>query len=347
MKDHHMKVSIDRELLAKYIRRECTVQEKQRVEAFLFQPEWQQALEELLKEDFEAFDHVSYTESENISWNQHFRENYTHKQSGRFFRYSQWMGYAAACLILFAAGFWYFSVNQKTSVVEHQQVVMMEQVNPSGQRSVITLPDSSVVHLGALSSIRYPKKFGSKYREVILKGEAFFDVKPDKRHPFTVLTGVVQTKVLGTSFKINAFKQVMVSVATGKVQVAKLNSEGTTDKPLAILTPGQQVSWNADTNETKLDLVDIDEIREWTKGKVTFANASLAEIVETLERWYNVEISFADEKMARTRLSLIVKAAVPIQHSLDIICSTAHLKYKVAGNKITITHKQINRNMNR
>lgn len=334
-----MEVSVDRELLTKYIRRECTATEKQQVEAFLFQPEWKQALEELLKADFEAFEHTAYTDSQNASWNQHFRKNYASKPSRSLLRYSQWMGYAAACLILLGLGFWYLNTNPNTAAVAPEQVLMLEYANPRGQRAVITLPDSSVVHLAALSSIRYPKKFGTANREVILSGAAFFEVKPDKKHPFTVQTGAVQTKVLGTSFKIDAFKKVIVSVATGRVQVAKLDRSGATGKALAILTPGQELSWDAVTDQAKLNLVDIDEVKDWSNGKVIFANASLAEITETLERWYNVDIKFADKKLSSARLSLIVKASVPIQHSLDIICSTAHLQYKLSGNQITISHK--------
>lgn len=333
-----MEVSVDRELLTKYICRKCTVTEKQQVEAFLFQPEWKQALEELLKADFEAFDHHDYTESENASWNQHFRDNYVNKTSRSFFRYSQWMGYAAACLIVLGMAFWYFNANQNI-LLKPEQVAMLEYANPRGQRAVITLPDSSVVHLAASSSIHYPKKFGSVNREVILSGAAFFEVKPDKEHPFTVQTGAVQTKVLGTSFKIDAFKNVIVSVATGRVQVAKLDRRGAIGKALAILTPGQELSWDAVTDQAKLNLVDIDEVRDWSNGKITFANTSLAEIAETLEKWYNVDIRFADDKLSRARLSLIVKASVPIQHSLDIICSTAHLQYQLNGNQIAISHK--------
>lgn len=93
-----MKESVDRELLAKYVCKECTAKEKQQVELFLFQPEWKQALEDLLKEDFETFEHEAYPESEIAAWNQRFRKNYTEAQSPvSLFRYRSWMGYAAAC----------------------------------------------------------------------------------------------------------------------------------------------------------------------------------------------------------------------------------------------------------
>ncbi|EHQ26363.1 LOW QUALITY PROTEIN: hypothetical protein Mucpa_2229 [Mucilaginibacter paludis DSM 18603] len=335
-----MKESVDRELLAKYVCKECTAKEKQQVELFLFQPEWKQALEDLLKEDFETFEHEAYPESEIAAWNQRFRKNYTEAQSPvSLFRYRSWMGYAAACfLILIASGVWYRNTSQKSAVAQQQQMALVVHANPCGQRSVLTLPDGSIVHLGALSSISYPKVVGSINRAVTLTGEAFFEVTHDKLHPFTVQAGSVQTKVLGTSFKIEAFKQVVVSVATGRVQVSKLNNAGNAERLLAVLTPGRMINYSTATGKADIGTTDIDELRDWTQGKVTFANASLREITETLERWYNVDISFSNPQLENIRLSLIVKATVPIQHPLDIICSTAHLKYKLKDHQITITN---------
>jgi transmembrane sensor len=336
-KAHNMKVSVNRELLLKYVRKACTVEEQQQIEAFLFQPEWKQALEELLKEDFEAFEPMDYPESDLAVWNQRFRTNHTDTPtSGRFFNYNRWMGYAAACILMLGIGIWYLNTPQENAPSKLGATVVTLG-NPRGQRSAITLPDGSVVHLGALSSISYPKLFGTADRAVILTGEAFFEVKPDKLHPFTIRTGKVQTRVLGTSFKIDAFKRIIVSVATGRVEVNKLNAAGLKERSLAVLIPGQKVSYDKQNDRAELGSSDIEEINAWTKGSVTFTNTPLEEIAETLERWYNIDISFANESLRKTRLSLIVKATVPIQHSLDIICSTAHLKYNIKGNKITVT----------
>lgn len=310
MKRRKMNKAIDRELLTKYMRGQCTATEEELVKAFLNQPGWKEALAEILKEDFETFEHTAYSNEENAGYNQRFRAMYTgHRPSRRLFSAGgSWIGYAAACLLLIGVSCWYFYARLQPGI--RQDVAMLERINPKGQRSVITLPDSSKVYLGAASAIRYPEKFGSGNRGIMLKGEAYFEVAHDKRHPFTIQTGAIQTKVLGTTFKINAFKDVIVSVTTGKVQVAKLDSKDKTSKPLAILMPGQQVTWQHETGKTILAAINTDEIREWKDGKVTFANASLAEIAETLERWYNVDILLSDKKAEQIKLSMILKATV-------------------------------------
>src|SRR5690625_6727137 len=63
-------------------------------------------------------------------------------------------------------------------------------------------------------------------REVILEGEAFFDVVPDPDKPFIVHSENLRTKVLGTSFNIRAFEDeqdIKITVATGKVAVGQAN----------------------------------------------------------------------------------------------------------------------------
>lgn len=330
IEDIIMKVSIDKELLTRFARGECTRAEQEQVKAFLEQPEWKQALEELLNDDFETFSHTPYTETDNTAWNQHFRENYAGRNVVRPVWDLRWISYAAACILIIGGCYWFFNMYQNSGSAVQQQLAMLSKTNPKGQRSIITLPDSTVVYLGAASSLRYPEQFGSGNREVLLEGEAWFEVANDQQHPFTIQTGMIQTKVLGTTFKIDAFKDVTVSVATGKVQVAKR------DSALAILTPGRQVTWNAQTGEINLVDIDAEEITAWKEGKVTFANTSLAEIAETLERWYNVDIRFKDEQIAQTKLSIILRSTVTLQHSLDIICNTLHLKYTLDGKTIMI-----------
>lgn len=326
-----MKEQINRELLVKYVRGECTSAELEAVKQFLFQPEWQQALEELLGEDFAGFQHAAPAEGEGREWNRRFREKYADVPQPRFsFIRSRWIGYAAVCIVVFGAAWWLTGTLRQQIPPSHSGTAMLEHSNPRGKRSKIILPDSSVIYLGPASSVRYPEKFGAVNREIALQGDAYFEVKPDQRHPFTVQTGEISTRVLGTSFKIDAFRDIAVSVTTGKVQVVKKDSE------LAQLTPGQQVIWNRETGRAVTTQADIDEIKEWKNGRVTFVNTTLEDIAETLERWYDVDIRFSNEQVAHTRLSLIIKATVPVQHSLDIICSTAHLKYTTNHNIITI-----------
>ena len=59
---------------------------------------------------------------------------------------------------------------------------------PAGQRINITLVDGTNVWLNARTSLSYPVKFGKNNRQVVLDGEAYFDVTKDKSKPFIVQT---------------------------------------------------------------------------------------------------------------------------------------------------------------
>lgn len=52
---------------------------------------------------------------------------------------------------------------------------------PAGQRINITLPDGTNVWLNARTSLKYPTMFSKKNRQVILDGEAYFDVARDEK----------------------------------------------------------------------------------------------------------------------------------------------------------------------
>lgn len=80
------------------------------------------------------------------------------------------------------------------------------------------LSDGSEVTLNKNARLYYPRKFGDKKRELTLKGEAFFNVQPDKNRPFQINVNGTKITVLGTSFNINSKgNSVIVVVKTGKV----------------------------------------------------------------------------------------------------------------------------------
>ena len=53
----------------------------------------------------------------------------------------------------------------------------------------------------------YWYKFTGDIRSVYLIGEANFDVKKDKQHPFIVKTNHLKVKVLGTKFNVHAYAE--------------------------------------------------------------------------------------------------------------------------------------------
>jgi len=106
---------------------------------------------------------------------------------------------------------------------------------PMGGQYQLSLPDGSRVWLNSGSSIRFPTVFIGKERIIELKGEAFFDIRENKKMPFIVKTNMsMDIRVLGTQFNVMAYddeKSINTTLLEGSVQLLK--ESGT-----AFLEPG-------------------------------------------------------------------------------------------------------------
>jgi transmembrane sensor len=99
-------------------------------------------------------------------------------------------------------------------------------VSAANEVKTFYLPDSTKVWLNVLSEISYGKDFNSSKRKINLKGQAYFTVKPDSLHPFTIQTSGTLIDVLGTSFDVNETDSlVQVIVEEGKVKLSKDDSK--------------------------------------------------------------------------------------------------------------------------
>ncbi|XOV92994.1 MAG: FecR family protein [Bacteroidota bacterium] len=202
--------------------------------------------------------------------------------------FNNWRGIAAAIALMIISGWFFLSQHEEGEMVSEVMPFIIKS-NPSGKKSLITLPDGSIVKLNSDSYIEYPEKFGED-RMVKLVGEAFFDVSRDTLHPFIISTGDIQVKVLGTSFNVKAFpfeESMTVAVASGKVLVEKKNKVN--NKQVSTLLPSEMVSIYHKTGAFHKSRFDPD-ILAWRDGVLVFKQASFTEIVERLERWYGVDI---------------------------------------------------------
>ncbi|WP_147678145.1 FecR family protein [Algibacter pacificus] len=169
---------------------------------------------------------------------------------------------------------------------------------PYGKRSKITLSDGSVVHLNAGTKFIFPEKFLLKERTVILSGEAFFEVKPDKEHPFIVKTMEenFSIEVLGTKFNISAYPTdgyIFTALTEGKVNVVE---NGFLNNKKTVLQPGQLATWYK--NEEKVEVKEVDAYKYtlWTLGLLHFESESVINVIRKIERFYNINIEL-DEKL--------------------------------------------------
>nr|WP_262918292.1 FecR family protein [Mucilaginibacter straminoryzae] len=206
----------------------------------------------------------------------------------------------------------------------------------AGEVKKIYLPDGSSVWLNSRSRMRISDDFQVKdSRNVFLdQGEAFFEVTKNPRRPFFVITPSVTTRVLGTSFNVKAYKELtnaVVTVATGRVQV-KGGS-----RILAVLTRGQQVSYNTLTQKFELATVDPESAHQWMNGEYTLNQAGFNELAFAINNLYGYKLVSTDPASNHYKYSLRLKSARTLEETIKIICSVHQNHYRRSKNEVIIT----------
>ncbi|MBB6272953.1 ferric-dicitrate binding protein FerR (iron transport regulator) [Pedobacter cryoconitis] len=333
-------------LIRKYINQDCSPEELEDMKKLMLLPGTQQLFDEVLAESWTGL--VQEKDIDQPILNERLKDFYQRLETEegsalqktnseqtviRKIKRRNYLQYAAV-LALFIFSFATYSLLKFKKTPVQGLAVLRQVVNANGQRSTVTLPDNSEVFLGAGSKLVFPDKFAAGSREVKLEGEAFFQVTKNPKRPFIIHTGNVQTRVLGTSFKIEAFKNrpVTVAVATGKVRVDEYT--GHLVKSLAILTPGQQVTClmgNAIISKTV-----IDNVKAWKDGRLVFNKRTLQDITAELERWYDVKIIYKNKAKAEEELSVVLQASVPLRKIMEVLSATGHFHYKINEKNITI-----------
>lgn len=174
---------------------------------------------------------------------------------------------------------------------------MVEARAAKGQMIMVRLDDGTRIWLNSDSKLTYPKHFNGKKREIDLTGEAYFEVAHLPQKPFIIQSGDVKTVVLGTSFNIKAYpgnSKVEVTVLTGKVAVITPNREK--EKPNTIyVTPDQKITYNRSDIQIRPYSVKAEESIGWKEGKMLYNGTPLIQVIEEVERKYNVKLNCSDK----------------------------------------------------
>lgn len=201
-----------------------------------------------------------------------------------FFR--PWMRIAAAVLFLVSIAVWQYSNYIGQQIITTQTIAQ--------EKTTIDLPDGTKVWLNQKSSLYYEKQFDK--RIVHLEGEAFFDVAKMKGQSFEIYAGKSKTSVLGTSFNVRAYpdeNKVEIAVETGKVEFSAENKPSENVQ----LTPGEFATYTKTTEA--VDKITFTKLNAaaWKKGALRFNNSQLDEVIESLERYYDIDIEVSNNKI--------------------------------------------------
>jgi ferric-dicitrate binding protein FerR (iron transport regulator) len=194
-----------------------------------------------------------------------------------------WIG-----LLVLGAGIGMQALRRTTPEAIQKQPTYIEVATGYQQVRKVRLPDSSVVWLSSATRLSFDSDF-INHREVRLSGEAFFDVRSDAHHPFVVKAGDVSTQVFGTSFNVSAYPEageMRVSLKTGKVAV----SYGNHSKK--ILAPGELLVCDKGSGEERVIRQEPAEMDTWTGGRLVFYQTPLKEALAQIEARYGVHIIY-------------------------------------------------------
>ena len=175
--------------------------------------------------------------------------------------------------------------------------------------------------LFAESELYFPTRFRGQIREVRLKGEAFFDVKHDERHPFVVQTGTVDVKVLGTSFNVKAYP------GTGEVETSLV--EGRVSVKGEILRPDMQATYSEITGKLTYKLIQGENYRLRTEKIFVFDQERLDVILEELARWYDFTVFYQNPEVAEKRFGFKLEKYESVRTLLDILEMTGEVEFEL------------------
>ncbi len=315
------------DLLVKYLADEATPPEQEMVEV------WIKASDDN-KNYFRHFQLI-WNESqklasrsaidENRAW-QRFQRKVKKSEAGVALKGFGWWR-VAAVIVIIAGIAWIVSSLLETGSSEPPIVNVIS----TNEVKKDTLPDGSYATLNKNSTLTYPAVFKGKTRKVQLKGEAFFNVSPNKQKPFIIDVNDVQVRVVGTSFNVRSINgETEIIVETGVIQVSKADTT-------VELKAGERILFEAADTATRARVVAADDklYNYYVTRVFECDNTPLWKLVEKLNEAYGVSISIKRAELKKLPLTVTFNDE-SLDVILDIISQTLMIKVSRTENEIIL-----------
>jgi transmembrane sensor len=230
---------------------------------------------------------------------------------------------AAAIALLLAGGLLYaLQRDTPTTIVAAAEA----HETAAGETRIVALDEGSRVILGPSSRLTTRHGFGGDHRQVELEGTALFEVTHDPDRAFVVLAGGVRTTVLGTEFVVRAYEgddAVDVAVVEGRVSV-RADTE-------AEVSAGQ--SAHVENGIVRIGREDAAQLLAWRERRLAFRDATLRQAARELERWYDVDVVIADERLAQRRITMSMPATA-LDEVLALMQASLNVRVERTGDQV-------------
>ena len=242
--------------------------------------------------------------------------------------------------------------NERSEKKQYQDLVMVDDVlqvvpnnkelitysldNPRGSAALdIKLADGSLLTLNAGSSITFPNNFEENIRAVAMTGEILFEIAHLPTQPFVVTTRDLQVNVLGTVFNIKSFEgenSVETTLLEGKVNVSDQNGNS------LLLKPGEQAVYKTTSKSLSKRAVQAENIVAWKDGYLILDNESLRDVLQKVERIYNVTCQYEDD-FQDVKIWGTISTRGDLKEMLPLLERVSGVKLKLQQNKIMINQQ--------
>lgn len=308
---------MDKQLLQKYVRNECTPDEARLVLAYLATTDGQHQLRHLLNTSLADLDQQSLNAAEQQQARRLFERIQANKRpahslasigENRLGQRWHWLAAATVSLLLLTiAGWWFYqrTINPELLTIH----------TPYGQIRRVVLPDHSIVTMNGNTSIQYTDHWSTDSpREVWVEGEAFFEVVHTQNHQqFRVhLPERMNVEVLGTRFNVYTRQSATkVVLNEGRIQMR------VADRPANQLEmkPGEMFFADTEAKIYYKKPVNAQAQSSWRTDKLVFDGTTLMEIATLLHDTYGLDVEIRDAKLEKQKFS----GTIPSKNAATIL----------------------------
>ncbi|MFA6056833.1 MAG: FecR family protein [Taibaiella sp.] len=348
-------MTISPQLVARFLANTCSKDEADMVAKYF--EDHPEELEQYVTEEewlsFNTKDRIN-NNLEKIMW-QEIKRNTTQVMLVPWYRKVSWMA-AASVMLIIVSGAWlasnYYHKETTTLIAANKDTISgyATIINTGKELKNIIMEDGSIVSLSPNSSLHYQKPFDKNKRLLKLEGRAFFRVTKDAARPFIVSAGGLNTTALGTSFWIDAFKDVKymkVQLITGKVLIQKEHRNDRIIFEDVYLIPGQEMVMDRIAKRTIVSEItsEKEEHKKQQKKvghpaatvKLEFKQTPLKEVFKRLQQQYDVPVFFEEQDVEKMKFSGSYQSTDSLKSILNTIALVNNLKVELSGKGYRIT----------
>jgi transmembrane sensor len=175
----------------------------------------------------------------------------------------------------------------------------------TGETRIVELPDGSVVHLNAQTTVRWSGFAREERRTELVAGQALFQVVPDRARPFYVRADGGLVRVVGTAFDLNRRRDATIlTVLEGAVEVRNAGTDG---KWHRIVRANQRLAYGPSGLLDDVRQVDASRAVRWREFTLELEWEPLSAVIEELSRYTDQPILLSNDQLKTHQIAGTLK----------------------------------------